>query len=78
MDERTKGENEKFCHECGEAIRAKAEICPKCGVRQPMASAAGQRSKAVAGLLGIFLGGFGIHKFYTGKPTWGLVYILLC
>ena len=25
---------EKFCRECGEKIRAKAEICPKCGVRQ--------------------------------------------
>lgn len=29
-----KGENEKFCHECGSVILAKAEICPKCGVRQ--------------------------------------------
>ena len=29
-----KGPNEKFCAECGEAINAKAEICPKCGVRQ--------------------------------------------
>lgn len=31
-----KGANEKYCQECGEAINAKAEICPKCGVRQPM------------------------------------------
>lgn len=30
-----KKDNEKFCHECGEPINAKAEICPKCGVRQP-------------------------------------------
>lgn len=35
MDLRKKEPDEKFCHECGEAIRAKAEICPKCGVRQP-------------------------------------------
>ena len=26
----------KYCHECGEAIRKAAEICPKCGVRQPV------------------------------------------
>jgi hypothetical protein len=26
---------QKYCHECGELIRAKAEICPKCGCRQP-------------------------------------------
>ena len=25
----------KYCHECGKRIRARAEICPKCGVRQP-------------------------------------------
>lgn len=30
-----KAANEKFCQECGEAINVKAEICPKCGVRQP-------------------------------------------
>jgi hypothetical protein len=24
----------KYCHECGEKIRGRAEICPKCGVRQ--------------------------------------------
>lgn len=38
MDEgqvkRTKSIDEKFCGECGEIIRLKAEICPKCGVRQ--------------------------------------------
>jgi NMD protein affecting ribosome stability and mRNA decay len=32
---RTKGPDEKFCTECGSIIRAKAEICPSCGVRQP-------------------------------------------
>ena len=31
-----KTSEEKFCHECGEVIRAKAEICPKCGVRQAL------------------------------------------
>lgn len=31
---RVKATDEKFCQECGEIIRAKAEICPRCGVRQ--------------------------------------------
>ena len=35
MEQPTKAIDEKFCHECGAAIKAKAEICPKCGVRQP-------------------------------------------
>lgn len=29
-----KKRGEKYCCECGEVINAKAEICPKCGVRQ--------------------------------------------
>jgi len=36
------------------------------------------KSKVVAGLLAFFLGGFGIHKFYLGKPIQGILYILFC
>lgn len=79
---RSKGLDEKFCGECGEVIKVKAEICPKCGVRQlalPISSILGsKKSKVVAGLLGIFLGTFGIHKFYLGQNTQGVIYILFC
>lgn len=34
------------------------------------------RSKVVAGLLAILLGGIGVHKFYLGKPGWGLLYFI--
>lgn len=76
----TKGENEKFCSECGVLINVKAEICPKCGVRQ-MASPVSSnvvpaKSKFVAGMLGMFLGWLGIHKFYLGKGNQGLLYLL--
>lgn len=36
------------------------------------------KSKLAAGLLGIFLGGFGIHKFYLGKVGMGILYLLFC
>ena len=36
------------------------------------------KSKVAAGLLGIFLGGIGIHKFYLGKVGMGILYILFC
>jgi len=65
----------KFCKDCGEKIDAKAEIYPKCGVRQESPQAG--KNKVVAGLLAIFLGGFGIHKFYLGKPVQGILYIFL-
>ena len=34
------------------------------------------KSKVAAGLLAIFLGGIGVHKFYLGKPGWGILYFL--
>jgi len=34
MNQQSKGPDEKFCSECAAIIKAKAEICPKCGVRQ--------------------------------------------
>lgn len=36
------------------------------------------KSKIVAGLLAIFLGGLGIHKFYLGKVGMGVLYLLFC
>lgn len=34
------------------------------------------KNKLVAGLLGIFLGGLGIHKFYMGKIGMGILYLV--
>jgi TM2 domain-containing membrane protein YozV len=36
------------------------------------------KSKIVAGILGILLGGWGIHKFYMGNILPGIIYIALC
>jgi TM2 domain-containing membrane protein YozV len=34
------------------------------------------KNKVVAGLLAIFVGGLGIHKFYLGKVGQGILYLL--
>ena len=36
------------------------------------------RSKTTAGLLGILLGGLGLHKFYLGETLWGILYLVFC
>ena len=43
---------------------------------QQSTSVASQKSKIAAGLLAIFLGGLGIHKFYLGYTGPGLVFLL--
>lgn len=79
-----KAADEKFCSECGGVIKAKAEICPKCGVRQmsqPTAInlgsvAANGKSRIAAALFAFFLGAFGAHKFYLGQVGLGILYLL--
>lgn len=76
---REKSADEKFCADCGEIIKVKAEICPKCGVRQARPpEPVGKKQKFVAGILALFLGGLGIHKFYLDQGIQGLIYLVFC
>lgn len=36
------------------------------------------KDKTTAGVLALFLGGIGAHKFYLGRWIQGIVYLLLC
>jgi len=42
-----------------------------------VAAAGAGKDKMVAGILGILLGGLGIHHFYLGNTTMGIIYIVL-
>lgn len=37
-----------------------------------------KKDKTTALLLNFFLGGLGIHHFYLGKTSWGVMYFLFC
>lgn len=71
----------KYCHTCGEQIAKSAPSCPKCGAPQPSSvshalGAATPRSKTVAVVLALLIGGFGAHKFYLRRHVAGVLYLL--
>ena len=66
----------KYCGNCGAQMDDSADVCPSCGAaqnagqanggQQPVPAGVEQKSKLVAGLLQIFLGSFGVGRFYLG------------
>ncbi len=75
-----KGTGQSYCPNCGNPVTPGAAACTSCGCGLAPVATAGSKSKMVAGLLGIFLGSFGIHNFYlgyTGKAVAQLVLTLV-
>ena len=72
-----KGVGTAFCPNCGQALQPGAAFCTGCGFAMSSVPNAGGKSKLVAGLLGIFLGGLGIHNFYLGYIGKGIAQIFL-
>jgi TM2 domain-containing membrane protein YozV len=73
------------CPECGGQVSTHAPACPHCGFnptaltqRAPAVPVPTGKSNVAAGVLALFLGGFGLHKFYLGRPGLGLLYLLFC
>lgn len=75
------GNGVNYCPSCGQPTTPNAAVCISCGVAlTPPVPAGEQKSKLVAGLLGLFLGGYGVHNFYlgyTGKAVAQLVISVL-
>jgi TM2 domain-containing membrane protein YozV len=72
------GTGAKFCQNCGADTNLNADVCVKCGVRLARAATAGRpKSKLAAGLLGVFVGGLGIHRFYLGYTGIGIAQLVL-
>ena len=83
----------KYCTKCGAQNDESAQYCATCqallpnvgyqpmqGVNQGQMTdwkAMGADKKLVAGICGILLGGFGVHKFILGYTTEGVIQIVI-
>jgi len=73
-----KGAGSNFCPNCAQPTAPQSVICTHCGIALPRVYAPGvQKSKIAAGLLGIFLGTFGVHNFYLGYTGKAVAQLLL-
>ncbi len=62
-----------FCSNCGSNVSPQAEICLKCGVRLSGSGNKSDKDFVTTLLLCWFLGVFGVHRFYVGDTTNGLI-----
>lgn len=81
------GQGSNHCSNCGTQVTPGGNVCIACG--QPLNSMANanifggnpnvvvRKSKMAAGLLGIFLGAWGIHNFYLGYTKRAIIQIIL-
>lgn len=80
-----RGAGNQFCANCGKPVNPNQAVCLNCGC-QLNGSASGNgggaanggiggKSKVTAGLLGIFLGCFGVHNFYLGYTTKAIIQV---
>ena len=81
----------KFCKYCGSELKGESKICDNCGANleeektvstpsttntNPNANP-NAKSKIVAGILGIFFGGLGVHNFYLGFNSKAAIQIVV-
>jgi TM2 domain-containing membrane protein YozV len=86
--------SKKHCYACANILDVRAELCPRCGVRQPYlpgmpestalvpigvrAPAVTTKNRTAAGIFALVLGGLGIQKFYLGQTAAGILCLLFC
>ena len=66
-----------YCSNCGSQIDKIDSLCIHCGYQnKDNRQRYSVKSRIVAGILGIFVGGLGIHNFYLGYSSKGFIQLL--
>jgi TM2 domain-containing membrane protein YozV len=60
----------RFCSNCGKEMVPNVAVCTQCGAAAAVGS---DKELGIATLLAMFLGGFGVDRFYLGYTTLGII-----
>lgn len=71
------GKGKNYCPNCGAETNPEAVICVNCGASLDINAGKSERLRMVAGLLGVLVGGIGIHNFYLGFTKKGVIQIVV-
>lgn len=69
-----------YCSNCGKKVKENQDVCLNCGVnlkKDKKIDNVNGKSKITAGILGIFLGCFGVHNFYLGYNGKAIAQLLI-
>lgn len=69
-----------YCFNCGKKVNEVQDVCLNCGVnlrKNKKIDNVNGKSKITAGILGIFLGCFGVHNFYLGYNGKAIAQLLI-
>lgn len=72
-----RGTGRAYCPRCGGVTDPGAAFCAGCGCALAGAADPNAKSRVAAGLLGIFLGVFGVHNFYLGYTGKAIAQLLI-
>ena len=73
----------KYCVHCGNELQEQQVVCLKCGAAASQKNDKfdgeeySTKSKLACGLLQIFLGGFGVGRFYSGHTNLAVAQLLV-
>jgi TM2 domain-containing membrane protein YozV len=77
---------QSYCSSCGAPMAPEYQNCVNCGAFAGVGAPPGQggaqvypvqKSRLMAGLLGVFLGAFGVHNFYLGYTGKAIAQLLI-
>ena len=69
-----------YCFNCGKKVNENQDVCLNCGVnlrKNKKIDNVNGKSKIMAGILGIFLGCYGVHNFYLGYNGKAIAQLLI-